>query len=55
MAHRLQGLGQAFILDMLIDFDALETSVPAIAEAFVKDLQEGELAADLEVNAESVS
>ena len=43
----LQGLGQAFILDMLIDFDALETSVPAIAEAFVKDLQEGELAADL--------
>ena len=43
----LQGLGQAFILDMLIDFDALETSVPAIAEAFVKDLQEGELGADL--------
>ena len=43
----LQGLGQAFILDMLIDFDALETSVPAIAEAFVEDLHEGELAADL--------
>lgn len=44
----LQGLGQALILDMLIDFDALETSVPAIAQAFVEDLEEGQLATDLE-------
>ena len=46
--NSLQALGQAFILDVLVDFDALENSVPAIAEAFVEDLEQGELAADLE-------
>ena len=46
--NSLQALGQAFILDVLVDFDALESSVPAIAEAFVEDLEQGELAADLE-------
>lgn len=46
--NSLQALGQAFILDVLVDFNALESSVPAIAEAFVEDLEQGELAADLE-------
>ena len=46
--NSLQAMGQAFILDVLVDFDALESSVPAIAEAFVEDLEQGELAADLE-------
>ena len=46
--NSLQALGQAFILDVLVDFDALESSVPAIAEAFVEDLEQGELASDLE-------
>ena len=46
--NSLQALGQAFILDVLVDFDALESSVPAIAEAFVEDLEQGELAAGLE-------
>ena len=44
----LQALSQAFVLEMLVDFDALETAVPAIAEAFVEDLEQGELAANLE-------
>ena len=39
--NSLQALGQAFILDVLVDFDALENSVPAIAEAFVEDLEQG--------------
>lgn len=45
----LQALSQAFLLDLLIDFEALETSVPGIAAAFVKDLENGELAGNLEV------
>ena len=44
----LQTLGQAFFLEMLVDFDALETAVPAIAEAFVADLEQGELADNFE-------
>ena len=44
----LQTLGQAFFLEMLVDFDAPETAVPAIAEAFVADLEQGELADNFE-------